>query len=113
MTAHIYKDIVYHIVFTTKHRTGVITTQMMRRIRELFNENAARHGFTIHITHGRTDHVHVLVSAPPKWSVSDIVKNLKGYSSFKIPGLYWQRGYGVFTVDRDSFDRVFKYIKNQ
>ena len=86
---------------------------MMKQIRYLFREKAAGLGFTVHITNGRKDHVHVLISAPPKWSVSDIVKYLKGYSSNKIPGLYWQRGYGVFTVDPDSFDRVFNYIKNQ
>lgn len=86
---------------------------MMRRLRHIFEEKAVSLGFTLHITNGCRDHVHLLVSAPPKWSISDIVKNMKGYSSYRIPELYWQRGFGVFTVDRNSFDTIFNYIKNQ
>jgi putative transposase len=92
MTAHIYQDIVYHIVFSTKHRKHVITAPLMKRLRAIFKEKAGNLGLVVHIANGREDHVHVLVSAPPKWSVSDIVKHLKGYSSYKIPDLYWQSG---------------------
>jgi putative transposase len=113
MSGHTYRGIVYHIVFSTKYREPVISPLMMKRLRAVIKEKAENLGFIVHITHGRADHVHLLISAPPKWSVSEIVKNLKGYSSYKIPDLYWQNGCGVFTVDRDSFDRVFNYIKNQ
>jgi putative transposase len=113
MHENTYQDIVYHIVFSTKRRSNIISVNMMQRLRLILKEKAVSLGFTLHITNGRRDHVHILVSVPPKWSVSDIVKNMKGYSSFKIPELYWQRGFGVFTVDRNSFDRVFNYIKNQ
>lgn len=113
MSGHTYRNIVYHIVFSTKYREHVISPLMMKRIRDVLKEKAETLGLVVHIANGRGDHVHLLISAPPKWSLSEIVKNLKGYSSYKIPDLYWQRGYGVFTVDRSSFDRVFKYIKNQ
>lgn len=113
MTRHTYRDIVYHIVFSTKYREHVISPGMMKRLRAIFKEKAENPGLVLHIANGRGDHVHLLVSAPPAWRVSEIVKNLKGYSSYKIPDLYWQRGYGVFTVDRASFDRVFHYIKHQ
>jgi putative transposase len=113
MTENTHQDIVYHIVFSTKRRSDVITIDKMKRLRLVFSEKAADLGCIMHISNGRGDHVHLLISARPKWSVSDIVKNLKGYSSYRFPGLYWQRGFGVFTVDRCSFDRVFHYIKNQ
>jgi len=113
MTKNTYQDIVYHIVFSTKNREDVLTPPMMKRIRAILKEKAENLGLKLHIAHGRGDHVHLLISAPPKWSVSVIVKNLKGYSSYKISDLYWQRGFGVFTVDQCSFDRVFNYIKNQ
>jgi len=113
MAKHVYRDIVYHLVFSTKNRAYVITPIMMKRLRAVLKEKGGDLGFVIHIANGRRDHVHLLISAPPKWSVSEIVKNLKGYSSYKITDLYWQRGYGVFTVDRGSFDRVFDYIKRQ
>ncbi|MBN2160653.1 MAG: IS200/IS605 family transposase [Spirochaetes bacterium] len=113
MTTRTYRDITYHIVFSTKRRSPSISIKIMKQIRGAFKEKAAGLGFTIHISNGRADHVHILVSASPQWCASDIVKNLKGYSSYKISGLYWQRGFGVFTVDRVSFHRVFNYIKNQ
>ncbi len=113
MNANTYKDITYHIVFSTKRRSKIITVDVMKQLRLIFKEKAARLGYTIHISNGSMDHMHILLSASPKWSVSDIVKNLKGYSSYKISELYWQRGFGVFTVDRDAFNRVFNYIRNQ
>ena len=113
MNGNTYKDIVYHIVFSTKRKSSIITFDIMKQLRNVFKEKAADCGYTIHIANGNTDHVHVLISSPPKQSVSEIVKNLKGYSSYKIPKLYWQRGFGVFTVDQVSFDTVFYYIKNQ
>jgi len=113
MANHIYRDIVFHVVFATKNREKVITPDMMVRLRFMLKEKAEILGFMLHIVNGRGDHVHLLISAPPKWSASDIVKNLKGYSSYHIPGLYWQRGFAVFTVDQCSFDRVFNYIRNQ
>ncbi|HOT43969.1 MAG TPA: IS200/IS605 family transposase [Spirochaetota bacterium] len=113
MNEHTYRDIVFHIVFSTKNREDVITPTLMKGLRAVLADKAGNLGLIVHIANGRGDHVHLQVSAPPKWSVSEIVKNLKGYSSYKIPGLYWQRGYGVFTVDRSSFDKVFNYIKHQ
>ncbi len=113
MSLNTYRDITYHIIFSTKRRADIITPDMMAYLRQLFKEKANSLGCNVHIANGRGDHIHLLVSASPKWSVSDIVKILKGYSSYKIPALYWQRGFGVFTVDRGSFDRVFNYIKIQ
>ncbi len=91
MNARMYQNIANHIVFSTKQRSIVITIDMMKRLRIAFNEKAVSLGFTMHISNGHMDHVNLLVSATPKLSVSYIVKNLKGYSSYKIPGLYWQR----------------------
>jgi putative transposase len=50
---------------------------------------------------------------PPRISVSELVKNLKGYSSHALPEITWQRGYGAFTVDRRSVDVIKRYIDNQ
>jgi len=53
------------------------------------------------------------LSLPAKVSISVTVKNIKGYTSHEIEDLYWQRGYGAFTVDKQSFERIFAYMKNQ
>ena len=113
MPDRIYKNILFHLIFITKYRSPVISRDMLEQLRALFNRKADDLECVIHILNGRKDHVHALVSAPPKLSVSDLVKHLKGFSSFIIKDLWWQRGYGVFTVDEASFKRVFHYIRNQ
>ncbi len=109
----IYKNILYHLVFITKYRSPMITRKTLEQLRPLCRLKADKLDSVIHILNGYKDHVHLLVSAPPALSVSDLVKHLKGYSSFMIRDLRWQNGYGVFTVDSSSFFRVFDYIKKQ
>jgi putative transposase len=113
MPHRIYKNILYHFVFITRYRSPVITMEMLAQLRVLFRRKADDLECVIHILNGYRDHVHALLSAPPKLSISDLVKHLKGFSSFSIGDLWWQKGYGVFTVDAYSFSRVFMYIRGQ
>ncbi|MBN2159953.1 MAG: IS200/IS605 family transposase [Spirochaetes bacterium] len=108
-----YNKLLYHIVFATRYRMPVITREMLGILRILFKEKADELGCVLYIANGYRDHVHVLVSASPKLSVSRIVMHLKGYSSYMTKELSWQQGYSVFSVDEGSFRRVFDYIKNQ
>ncbi|MFH0974707.1 MAG: IS200/IS605 family transposase [Spirochaetota bacterium] len=103
----------YHIVFTTKDRLGMIDFDMLGKIRDYAGHKSREIGFVVHILNGYKDHIHILLSIPPKFAVSDIVKHIKGYSSRMIPEITWQEGFGAYTVDKDSFDRIFYYIKNQ
>ncbi len=110
---HAYSNLLYHLVFVTKYRSQILTRSMLDLLRPVFREKAEELDSVIYILNGHRDHVHVLISAPPKVSVSQLVKHLKGYSSFVISGLRWQNGYAAFTVDEGSFQRVFEYIRNQ
>jgi len=101
------------MVFVTKNRELFIDDRKMDIIRQVMTEKANQLNAKIFIINGYLDHIHILLSSPPKLSLSEIAKNLKGLSSFKIDDLVWQSGYGVFTVDASSFDRVFQYIENQ
>ena len=69
---------------------------------------------------GHDDHIHALVSLPPRLDVNRAIQYLKGPSSKwiheTIPtmrGFKWQDGYGAFTVAKSGIPAVFRYIKNQ
>ncbi len=73
-----------------------------------------------HKINGICDHIHVLISIPPKYSVSSVVAKLKGSSSHfvnhSILGGYafkWQSGYGVTSVSEKTLRFVVNYVRNQ
>ena len=71
----------YHIVWCTKYRRKVLTPEISARLVELLNDVASEKGFTlVEAKVGEADHVHCFVSAPPKLSVTDIARWLKGIS---------------------------------
>lgn len=74
-------NINYHIVWCVKYRRKVLTPQICDRLYHLIQEIAEKKGFTVvDCKVGEEDHVHCFVSAPPKISVTQIVKYLKGIS---------------------------------
>jgi putative transposase len=112
-TPKIYQHLNYHVIFSTKYRQKIISYEILNQIRLHAKDKSRSLGFIIHILNGYQDHIHILLSIPPKYSLSQIVKEIKGYTSYKISNLKWQRGYGVFSVDKSSFEGIFEYIKNQ
>ncbi len=111
--AKTYYKLDYHLVFIIKDRFEIITPDLMAKIRQVAYKKAAELNFEIHIINGYKDHIHLLLSIPPKYALSETVRHIKGFTSKMIPHLTWQQGYGAFTVDETSFDRIFNYIKNQ
>ncbi len=103
----------YHIVCATKFRDRTIDNEVIGQIRGCTEKKADELGFVLHILNGYQDHIHILITLPPRYAVADIVKHIKGYSSRVVEGLKWQNGYSAFTVDESSFERVFQYIKMQ
>jgi len=108
-----YVKTLYHVVFSTKYRTRCIDDEMLNQISFFINEKLIELNVRCYILNGYLDHVHLLISIPPHLSVSEVVRQIKGYSSFYIPGFSWQKGYAVFTVDELSFERILNYIKKQ
>ena len=100
----------YHIVFTPKYRRKVIYNQLRKDIREIIKDLCRYKGITIEEGHMMPDHVHLLLSIPPKYSVSEIMGYLKGKSSLMIfdkhgnlkykygNRRFWAEGYYVSTV---------------
>ena len=114
----------YHIVFIPKYRKKVIYKGLRRHLGEVFHELASQRESRIEEGHLMPDHVHVLISIPPKFSVAQVVGYIKGKSAIHIARVYagrrrnfkgqsfWARGYFVSTVGNDE-QTVRKYIQRQ
>ena len=74
----------YHIVFTPKYRRKIIYNQYKESIRGILKQLCAYKGVEILEGHLMPDHVHMLVSIPPKLSVSQFMGYLKGKSALMI-----------------------------
>ena len=119
----------YHIIWGTKYRNKWMTADIESEIKDMLIDIADENGFSIdHIEIGLDDHVHLLVSAPPKLSVTVMVKCLKGTSSFRLfrkhPELehfywktedrhIWSPSYFVESIGTTNQDAVAKYIDDQ
>ena len=114
----------YHIVFTPKYRKKSLYGHIKHDLRDVFHRLVSQKESTIEEGHLMPDHVHMLVSIPPKHSVSSIVGFLKGKSSIWIAQnianrdrnfvghKFWARGYYVSTIGIDE-KVVRSYIQNQ
>ncbi len=114
----------YHIVFIPKCRRKTLFGQIRQRLGEVFHKLAAQKESRIDEGHLQPDHVHMLISIPPKYAVSQVVGFMKGKSAIHIARVYgerkrnfvgqsfWARGFFVSTVGRgETVTR--EYIKNQ
>ncbi len=114
----------YHIVFSPKYRRKVIYNQIRKDIGEILRTLCQYKGIEIHEGHLMPDHVHLLVSIPPKYSVSSVMGYLKGKSALMIferhanlkyrygNRHFWCEGYYVSTVGLNE-ETIRKYIEEQ
>ena len=73
--------LVVHLVFTTKYRRKLFTGVMIEQLREAFESACVKHECELIEMDGEQDHVYLLISYPPKLSISEMVNNLKAVSS--------------------------------
>ena len=121
---HMRWDCKYHVVFIPKRRRKLIYGKLRKMLGEIFHELASRKDCHIEEGHLMADHVHICISIPPKYSVSNVVGYLKGKSAITIARRFkgkqrnfggehfWARGYYVSTVGLDE-EMVREYIRNQ
>ena len=114
----------YHIVFTPKYRRKIIFNQYRESLIEFFKRLCSYKGVEIIEGHMMPDHVHLLVSIPPKIAVSTFVGYLKGKSAlmmfdkhanskYKFGNRhFWAEGYYVSTVGLNEAT-IKKYIEEQ
>ena len=118
--ANTYSQCFYHIVFSTKGREKLITSDIELRVWSYTGGILKNHDMSGIRIGGIEDHVHVLTMAKPVEAPSKIAQLIKGESSkwihTELPNLKnfaWQDGYAVFTVSRSIVPKVAEYIANQ
>lgn len=114
----------YHIVFTPKYRRKINYYQLRADIQKMIKELCKWKGIEILEGHMMADHIHLLLSIPPKYSVSQIMGYLKGKSAMMIferhanlkykfgNRNFWEQGYYVSTVGLNTAT-IQKYIREQ
>lgn len=114
----------YHVVFAPKYRRLVIYNEIKADIGEILRKLCEQKGIVIIEAQACPDHVHMLLSIPPKYAVSSVMGYLKGKSSLMIFDRhanlkykygnrhFWARGYYCDTVGRNK-KVIQEYIKNQ
>ena len=119
-------NINYHIVWCVKYRRKVLSPTICDKLYQIVQEIAKEKGLSVvECKVGDNDHVHCFVSAPPKISVTQIVKYLKGISGnallnefpelrkFLWKGQLWNGSYFCETIGSTSEENVLKYIERQ
>ena len=114
----------YHVVFIPKCRKKLLYGQLRRHLGEVLRKLAEQKECRVEEGHMMADHVHMLISVPPKYAVSQVVGYIKGKSAIHVARVYgekkrnfvgqhlWARGYFVSTVGRDEAV-IRAYIRKQ
>jgi putative transposase len=111
----------YHLVWTTKHRAPLITLQVEPVLFQAIREKCRELAVEIIAVNAVEDHIHIAVEIPPKLSIANWVKHIKGASSYAVNSHFpntemrfqWQTGYGVLTFGATALPMVTDYINNQ
>lgn len=123
--AHTVFQLHVHFVFIPKYRKPVLRGPVGLRVRDLIREICASRNIIIVKGHIRPDHVHLLLSLPPKLAPSDVMKLVKGKTSYKLMREFrhikrefwgrhvWARGYFAASSGNVTDEVVAKYIEEQ
>ena len=122
--SHTTYDCRYHCVFVTKYRFKIIDKDIERSLKWRIKEICDWKGIEIIKGYVGEEHVHLYLQVPPKYSISDVMKWIKGKSSLSMFREYpllkkrywgqrlWSRGYFVSTIGRSDLV-IRRYIENQ
>ena len=114
----------YHVIFIPKWRRKTLYKELRQHLGEVFRRLAEQKQSRIEEGHLMVDHMHMMISIPPKYAVSEVVGFIKGKSAIHLARVYgerkqnfvgqhfWARGYMVSTVGRDE-TVIREYIRNQ
>ena len=122
--SHTRWDCKYHIVFIPKCRRAALYRELRKYLGEMFRNLAQQKEYRIEEGHLLGDHVHMLISIPPKYAVAHVVGLIKGKSAIHLARNFggrqrnftgwhfWARGYYVSTSGRDE-EIIRRYIREQ
>lgn len=119
-------DFHFHLVFVTKYRKSIFNTnEKQEKLKTLMSSFAEKNGSTIESIEVKPDHVHLVLSFPPKFAPSSIIKSFKGAAArewFKLhpedkqklyKGHLWTPNFFIQTVGVVSQETINKYVENQ
>lgn len=111
---HVVYNCAYHLVFVTKYRRGAIDASVWPALEQKFKTVMQDFGGSLVESNWEEDHAHLLVTLPPKHSISKLVNSLKGVSAraSKRKKL-WSPSYFVLTCGGAPIKVIQKYIQNQ
>ncbi|MBW1982468.1 MAG: IS200/IS605 family transposase [Deltaproteobacteria bacterium] len=122
--AHAVWECKYHLVWCPKYRFRILSGDIGRSVREIIRQLCEWKKVEIVAGNVQIDHIHLVLSIPPKYSVSELVGFLKGKSAIKIFDMhlelkrrywgrhFWAKGYCVSTVGLDE-DQIRQYVRWQ
>ena len=118
--SHTYCQLYYHLVWSTKERQPIIKNEFKGDLyKYLGGAVRGKEGRLLEIG-GVADHVHLLVALSSRFSIAEVVQQIKIGSSkwvsqnfFKQGSFAWQEGYGAFSVSESIRTQVTQYIQNQ
>ena len=114
----------YHIVFSPKYRKKILYGKIRAFLKQTLHELARQKGCEIVSGNLAGDHVHMLISIPPKYKASEIIGYMKGKSAIAVARQFskknknfngenfWARGYAISTVGFEQ-NKIQSYIQNQ
>lgn len=115
-----FSQVYLHIVFGVKFREALIRPHWKNELCKYITAIVRNEGHRLLSINGTEDHLHILIGFVPKGSISELVKQIKGYSSkwinenrFCPRRFRWQEGYGVFSYNQSHISRIINYIENQ
>lgn len=115
-----YWRLFYHIVWGTKNRLPLIESTWEAELHGYIRGKAAALECIPHAINGMPDHIHVVISIPPKLSVATLIGQLKGASSHRVNEIFisnnsfaWQAEYGVSSFSEKALPTLVEYVKNQ
>ena len=122
--SHSRWDCKYHVVFVPKGRKKSLYGKIREFLKKVFHELARQKGCQIVEGYMSGDHVHMCISIPPKYAVSEVIGYLKGKSAIAVARQFagrqknfsgehfWSRGYAVSTVGFEE-NKIRDYIRHQ
>ncbi len=119
MSVRSYSKIWLHLIWGThNHEKTLVDKELRKNISKHLSEYSKEKGIFMKINYVNADHVHTLIELPVEKSVAEIVKLLKGESSFWINKnvnykFSWAKGYAAFSISESGIDKVIQYISNQ
>jgi REP element-mobilizing transposase RayT len=115
-----YWQLFYHIVWSTKNRESLITPEIEPRVYELVRSKAKSLEASVLALNGMADHVHLIVSIPPKVAIARFIGQIKGVTSTRLNQSHvvshpfaWQDEYGVFSFDKKRLPPHVAYVEHQ